>query len=1599
VRFADSIAELVNQSSRLNGQETQNALPLLLEVGPGQTLSTLARQHSALSREQVLASLPHPQAGQAESAFLLRTLGKLWLSGVAVDWRGFYPEQHRRRLPLPTYPFERQRYWLAPSSASRTVHPNLNVTVIPKQEQNGNSSFHARPDLPSAYEAPSNEVEQRMAAIWQTVLGIDQVGKHDTFFELGGHSVLALQLMAQIRTVFHVNVPLRHLFEAPTIAGLAKAVVHHQHLLETTSSALPVTLPPDQPTLVPDKAQRHLPFPLTDVQQAYWLGRSGELELSNVATHGYIEFEATMLDLERLTQAVQSLITRHEMLRTIILPDGQQQILANVPPYQIKTLDLHNQEPMAVETQLANLRQQLSHQVLPADQWPLFEIRATLLDGQRTRLHVSLDMLIMDAWSIQLLGRELAQLYTNPETPLPPLDLSFRDYVLAELALRDTESYKRAQSYWRSRLAELPPAPALPLAQSPSALTHPRFVRYSTRLEKANWQHLKDRAAQAGLTPSGVLLAAFAQVLATWSNSPRFTLNLTLFNRLPLHPQVNDVIGDFTSLTLLAVDYSAAASFEERARHLQEQLWTDLDHRLMTGVQVLRERAQAQGKPLMPMPVVFTSTLIQDQRDRSEEPTWIGEQVYSISQTPQVWLDHQVIEEAGDLILNWDVVEALFPEGFIEAMFTAYKDLLHRLITTQEVWHLPAHLLVHSLLPASQLAQRVASNAKAASVSPALLHTLFLEQVAQRPDQPAVISPTQTLSYAELGLRAMLLGKQLRRLGARPNMLVAVVMEKGWEQVVATLGILLAGAAYLPIEPTNPAERLAYLLEHGEVQLVLTQSWLLPKLYWPPAVTCLNVDNLQEDDEASAKIESSPAGILADSELLIENSGLAMHDMLPVQGPEDLAYVIYTSGSTGLPKGVMIDHRGAVNTILDINQRFQVGPEDRVLALSSLSFDLSVYDIFGTLAAGGTIVLPIAAERHDPAHWAELLVKEQVTLWNSVPALLELLVDYLGQHPELDLSSLRLALLSGDWIPLTLPDRVKARAADVEIISLGGATEASIWSICYPITQIKPSWTSIPYGKPLLNQQWHILTPSLDPCPVWVPGHLYIGGVGLAKGYWRDAAKTAASFITHPHTGECLYRTGDIGRYLPDGNIEFLGREDFQVKVQGYRIELGEIETTLEQHPAVRATAVVAQGETHSEKRLVAYVVLQEQQATDQLSLRSFLQGKLPAYMVPTSIVFLDALPLTANGKVDRSQLQARSEPSTVSTPSVPALPPVRSAMIEQLTRIVSDVLQLEQLDPTMNLLELGASSLEMIRIMNRLEKELHFRPQFSEFYTQPTIQGLGLSYERHHQPQQLAESSGQETKKRIFEILIDPAEREAFKQRQLGLRGGKDGDQGSLSLPLIGTAPEEILQERYAQRSSQRRFGTQLLPFTTLSAWLENLRGVSVEGKPKYLYASAGGLYPVQTYLYSKADRIEGLAAGYYYYHPLTNRFIQLSSETQFPRNTYFWINQPVFDEAAFALFFVAQMQAITPIYGEMSRDFCFIEAGLMAQLLEMSAPREQLGLCQIGGLDFEPLRPLFALEESHTFLYSLLGGPPVEDATSKQAGKMTDEWEVEDL
>ncbi|HEY7419012.1 MAG TPA: condensation domain-containing protein, partial [Ktedonobacteraceae bacterium] len=438
----------------------------------------------------------------------------------------------------------------------------------------------------------------------------------------------------------------------------------------------------------PDYAHRYQPFPLTDLQMAYWAGRGATLKIGNVGDHTYIEQDTIVLDLQRFEIALQRLIERHEMLRVVILPDGQQQILEHVSLPPLRVIDLRGLDSQPKADQLAQTRQEMEHQLLPVEHWPPFDLRVTLLDAQRSRVHLSIETLFVDATSFSILAHEFLQFYSNPETTLEPLNFSFRDYTLAiQEKFRRSERYQSSRAYWLKRLPDLPPAPNFPLVHLSNMPVQPRFVPRQAKLSAREWKRLKTRAALSGVTPASVLLTAFAEVLTSWSKSPRFSINLHVCNREAFHPQVDAVVGNFTSLTVLAIDHSVPETFEKRVQHIQKELVDTLEYRHYSSIHVLREWARHRGEGAkVVLPVMFRSTLLQSDTDFYVASDSFQELTYYNTQTFQVLLDHHVFEVNGELIFHWSVVEEAFPSNFVDAMFDAYCRLLQHLAVTEVIW-------------------------------------------------------------------------------------------------------------------------------------------------------------------------------------------------------------------------------------------------------------------------------------------------------------------------------------------------------------------------------------------------------------------------------------------------------------------------------------------------------------------------------------------------------------------------------------------------------------------------------------------------------------------------------------------------------------------------------------------------------------------------------------------------------------------------------------------------------------------------------------------------------------------------------------------------
>lgn len=1155
--------------------------------------------------------------------------------------------------------------------------------------------------------AAISPAEACLKGIWQDVLHLDEVGIDEDFFEIGGDSLLATRIIARARNDMGTAIPMNAIFATPTVRELAALIAPQAEDSQRQ---------PDMPHIRPQNEKRYEPFPFTDIQHAYWLGRNAAFELGNVSAHFYYELDVAGLDPERLERAWQGVVRRHDMLRAVVLPNGTQKVLEDVPDYSMPRYNLSGVGEEERAVRLSAVRQEMSTQILSVDVWPLFDIRVSLLPDGNSRIHIDFDNIIADAWSLFVLVQEWTELYENPSLNLPPLSVSFRDYVLVERELRSSHWYEESRQYWESRLSSLPPAPSLPIVKQPKDIVTPEFVRRSHRLHADTWRAFQDYAASRKLTPSGALLGAYAAVLARWSATPDFTINTTLFNRLPLHKEVDGIVGDFTSLNLLEVRHNAAATFTDNARALQGQLWRDLDHRLYSGVEVMRGLQRLSETPGgAVMPVVFTSALMGKVGLDASVLTGLGTMAYSIFQTPQVWLDHQVYEENGSLVLNWDSIDELFPAGMVQDMFVAYIALIESLGAHEDSWSAAG-----ISLPPDQEMRLKELNDTGRGTEPLTLHGMFLAGLAENAERPAIYACDRYLSYRELEREARAVAVSILAADISPQSPVAVAMERGWRQVAAVVGCLMAGHPYLPLAHPAPEERLRRILSDAGTSLLLTTQDLLPGYAWlaSSGVACLAVD--------------------------------AEHDVpdraLPQPDPDSIAYIIYTSGSTGMPKGVAVTHRAAANTVTAINARYAVTEKDRMFALSNLSFDLSVYDIFGALSAGAAVILPTEAGRNDPAHWMTRIEETAPTIWNSAPALMQMLLTRLDGMAQAFPPSFRLAMLSGDWIDRNMAAELRAIAPQMRLVSLGGATEASIWSVLHDIETVDFSMSSIPYGRPMPKQSMHVLNEAFEPCPEWVPGNLYIGGEGLALCYWNDPDKTAAAFITNPRSGERLYRTGDVARCLPQGYLEFMGRSDQQVKIRGHRVEPGEIEAAIVESGLVRAAVVMLSGASDVSRRLVAFVTGDTSDAALPDALRKVLVTRLPRYMIPEHFVVLDSFPLSSNGKIDRKQLKI---PDKISYPEQNEEASRNVAGMEGsheslLFRFFSEILDAEEIQVDSNFFDTGITSFHLVQVQTKLAAAIGHEVPIVEFFVHPTVRDLAVWIDAEYAEQFSQESTMQ---------------------------------------------------------------------------------------------------------------------------------------------------------------------------------------------------------------------------------------------------------------
>lgn len=1031
-------------------------------------------------------------------------------------------------------------------------------------------------------------------------------------------------------------------------------------------------------------------IPLTDIQSAYYLGRMSGFEYGDVACQVYLEIDYDHLEIEKANAAINKVIQKHEMLRAVIQENGTQRILGEVPEYSIEYWAMPDENTDQPE-KFQKIRKQHIQWSSTIGKWPFFKVGISKF-ADKSVLHLVMDFIIADWTSVWILIREFEKFYYDENNNEEKVTLTFGEYVRLESEFKASVKYKNDKKYWNERMQEFPECPKLPILNDNMKNT---FTRKIFELDNESWEKFKKKALSYNCTPTVALLTTYAMCLSRWSETSKFGLNITMLNRMPLHEDVNKIIGDFTSVTLLETCTDCQKVFWENMKQIQSQLNSDLDHNSYSGVKVLRDIAKIRGQENAMYPFVFTGSIgLVDENGLKGK---VGG--YGISQTPQVFIDCQAMDSSAGLRVNWDIRDGIFRDDVINALFETFKRTVLALVSDESFWEKTETIQ----LPEYQKVGRKEANATDRELTYQPLHQTFFQNAQMKEMQVAVVDEHGYYTYGQVAQWSVALAKELKSKGVKKGDRIGILLNKGAGQVAAVMGILAAGAVYVPLDEKQPDNRIATILSKTGINVVITAKEFAYKKFDGIRIYC----------EEYAKGTDST------------------WDMKQIDAPDedDIAYIIYTSGSTGTPKGVQISHKAANNTIQDINERFKICEKDKVLALSRLNFDLSVYDIFGILSVGGTIIFPEKEQYLNPKHWYELIHRHNITVWNTVPSLMLLLLEHL-EHAGAETIEICKVFLSGDWVPVSTRKKLKRYNPNAELITLGGATEAAIWSNYHICKEEDDERTSIPYGYPLANQRFRVLNTQHQDCPDYVIGELYILGAGVSSGYYNDAELNAYSFSMDTEYDIPSYQTGDFGYYAENGEIIFCGRRDSQVKIRGHRIEIGEIENTLKKNPNIADCCVLTSNE--EKQNMIAAVVPTNKISEEEL--HEYLEAYLPEYMIPTGFIFVEKIPLSENGKKNYRKIRELYKEKKVTSNSECKGQRSESPLEMKMCKRMGEHLGVVGVNAGANLYNHGADSLILARFISELVEELkEFYPdtvfKFDDLLRQvlskPTIQAL----------------------------------------------------------------------------------------------------------------------------------------------------------------------------------------------------------------------------------------------------------------------------------
>lgn len=1050
-------------------------------------------------------------------------------------------------------------------------------------------------------------------------------------------------------------------------------------------------------------------LPLSFAQQRLWFLDQLEENSANYNLPAAIRLKG-QIQVAALNQAIQKIVVRHEVLRTTFstVNGTPVQTIASRSNITLIEVDLLSVPKAEQATEVERLATEEANRSFNLETGPLLRIALLQLAQKEQVLLINMHHIISDGWSMGIFVRELSTLYNafcqGKPSPLPKQPIQYADFAVWQQQWLSRGMLDTQLTYWKEQLAGVPPILELPTDRPRPPVQTFRGSTQSFQLSKELTLKLKTLSQQSEVTLFMTLLAAFATLLYRYSGQDDIVIGSPIANRN--RKEIEPLIGFFVNTLVLRTNLVGNPTFVElmvRVRQMALAAYSHQDLPFEKLVEALQPERNLSHHPLFQVMFVLQKTRLEP----LELPGLTLTPLELDNATSKFDVTLSMIEMESGLTGTWEYNSDLFDATTIHRMIGHFQTLLEGIVANPQ--------LRVSELPLITEAERhqllVEWNDTQAEYPAKCIHQLFEEQVKRTPDAVALMFENQQLTYRELNARANQLAHYLQGLGVGPEILVGICLERSLEMLVGMLGTLKAGGAYVPMDPAYPQERLEFMLSDTQMPVLLTQAQFVAAL---PSHTARDICLDTDWNQINQKSEENP---------------------LSWAKPENLIYVIYTSGSTGKPKGVQVLHQSVSNFLNSIVQQPGLRNRDTLLAVTTISFDIAVLELFLPLIVGARVVLVSRGEVADGAKLLAKLIDSQATVMQATPATWRILLAAGWERsPQLKI------LCGGEGLPKVLAHQLVNKGRS--LWNLYGPTETTIWSTAHQFEASQSSETvdSLTLiGRPIDNTQIYILDHNFKLLPIGVPGELFIGGEGLARGYLNRPELTKQKFIPNPFSNKLaphLYKTGDLARYLPDGNIEFLGRIDYQVKIRGFRIELGEIEAILSQHPEVRETVVIAREDQPGNKRLVAYVVARQEPLTSS-DLRRFLKKNLPEYMIPSAFVLLEALPLTPNGKVDRSSLPI---PQGL-RPQLEAAYVMPQTEAERLVAAVwQETLKLERVGIHDNFFELGGHSLLTVQIYSKLQEIFGQRLSIVEMFKYPTIYSLA-----QHLTQQQSEGSSSE--------------------------------------------------------------------------------------------------------------------------------------------------------------------------------------------------------------------------------------------------------------